>query len=417
MTTHRVNGDRLNQTLQELARIGATDAGGVTRLALTDEDRAGRDLLRQWMEAAGLAVRIDDLGTMTGRRPGRNDALPPAQIGSHIDTVRQGGRYDGALGVLGGLEVIRSLNEAGIETDQPLELINWTNEEGVRFEPAMMASGVVAGRFTIADVYQKTDRNGHTFGDELTRIGYRGDAASRPGPAAAYVELHIEQGPVLESRDAPVGTVEGILGITWIDITVTGHADHAGPSPLSLRHDALLAAGRIVNAVREIAARDGDPVVGTVGRLDVEPNLINVIPGKVTLSADFRHPTERGLDRMVGELETACMRIAKDTATAIDLNRFWSILPTPFDPALLKAVDEATATFGLPAQRLWSGAGHDAKYIAEITPAAMIFVRSQGGLSHCEDEYSAPDDIAAGANVLLGAVLATSTGSGEPNPD
>ena len=405
MTDLRVDGDRLNRSLQELAAIGATPGGGVTRLALTDEDRAGRDLLRQWMADAGLTVRIDDLGTMVGRRPGRQDNLPPVQIGSHIDTVRQGGRYDGALGVLGGLEVIRTLNDTGIATERPVELINWTNEEGVRFEPAMMASGVAAGHFSVEEVYRKTDRDGLKFGEELTRIGYRGEAASRPGPAAAYFELHIEQGPVLESRDAPVGTVEGILGITWIDITVSGHADHAGPSPLSLRHDALLAAARIVTAVREIAAEWGDPVVGTVGRFDVAPNMINVIPGKVTLSVDFRHPHERGLERMVAALEERCVRIATDTGTAIDLNRFWTIAPTAFDPTLIAAVDRATAALGLPPQRLWSGAGHDAKYVAEITPTAMIFVRSRGGLSHCEDEYSSPEDITAGANVLLSAVL------------
>jgi N-carbamoyl-L-amino-acid hydrolase len=404
MKAIRVNARRLHDSLARLAEIGATPGGGVTRLALTDEDKQGRDLLRQWLLDAGLDVRIDDLGNMTGVRPGM-EALPPVLLGSHIDSVVQGGRYDGALGVLGALEVIRTLNDHGIQTRHPIAVVNWTNEEGVRFEPAMTCSGAVAGRFTRDYVYQRTDRQGKRFGDELQRIGYQGEASRRPLPAAAYLELHIEQGPVLDSQDLAVGVVGGIVGITWSEVTIVGQADHAGPTPMHLRRDALAAAAPVISGVERLARECDETAVATVGRLQVEPNVINTIPGRVTFSVDFRHREAAALDRQVERLEALVASVCAERGVQGTVNRFWTSEPTPFDTGIIAAIEAACADLGLPYGRLWSGAGHDAKYLAEVCPSGMIFVRSRGGLSHCEREYSAPEDIEAGANVLLHAAL------------
>jgi beta-ureidopropionase / N-carbamoyl-L-amino-acid hydrolase len=399
----RINAERLHENLRQLARIGATPGGGVTRLALSPEDRTGRDLLRRWMEEAGLHIRVDDFGNMTGRRAGRESGAAVV-MASHIDTVRRGGRYDGAYGVLAALEVMRTLNDAGVTTRRPLELVNWTNEEGVRFEPAMLASGAVAGRFTPEYVYGRTDRDGATFGDELERIGYKGERGNRPGPIAAYLELHIEQGPVLEDAAVPVGVVEGIVGITWSEIIADGRADHAGPSPMPLRRDALVAAARMIAGVEDIA-RAVDGAVGTVGRIAAEPNVINTIPGKVTMSVDLRHPDADTLDHLVAGLEHLANDVAALTGVTVGVNRFWTSEPTPFAPEVVDAVQAAAEEMGIATRRCWSGAGHDAKYIQEIAPSAMIFARSINGLSHCEQEYSTPEDLEAGANVLLRAAL------------
>jgi N-carbamoyl-L-amino-acid hydrolase len=401
----RINGDRLLHRLHDLAQIGGTSGGGVTRLTLTDEDRAGRDQLAAWMRAARLDVRIDDVGNMTGTRPGRTEG-PPVLLGSHIDTVVRGGKFDGALGVLGALEVIETLNDLGIETERPVALVNWTNEEGVRFEPAMTCSGLAAGRFTREELYAKTDRAGLRFEDELRRIGYLGDAANRPLPAAAYLELHIEQGPVLEAAGAPVGVVGGIVGITWNEVTVQGQADHAGPSPMHLRHDALVAAAHIITGVERLAIDQDATAVSTVGRLAIAPNIINTIPGEAVFSVDFRHRDPAVLDAQVRNLENLVERVSAERGVTGTVRRFWTSEPTPFAPEVVDAVRSAVTALGLPVHELWSGAGHDAKYVADVCPAGMIFVRSQGGLSHCETEHSTPDDIIAGTNVLLRAALA-----------
>ena len=398
-----INPARLQASLDEMARIGATPGGGVTRLALSDEDRAGRDLLRTWLEEAGARVRVDEFGNMTGHRPGAEPG-PAVVLASHLDSVRQGGRFDGAYGVLAGLEVLRTLNDHGVTTRRPIEVVNWTNEEGIRFEPAMLASGAVSGRFDPEYVYGRTDRDGLRFGDELRRIGYLGDPASRPGPAAAYLELHIEQGPVLEDANLPVGVVEGIVGITWLNVVVRGRADHAGPSPMPLRADALAAAARLISTVQALALTT-EGAVGTVGRLAVTPNSINTIPGEVVMSVDFRHPSPEILDGLVAKLEAFAADLASETGVEIILDRFWTSEPTPFDPEVVSAVQAASDDLGIPSRRLWSGAGHDAKYAQDIWPSAMIFVRSQGGLSHNEGEFSTPEDLAAGANVLLNAAL------------
>ncbi len=400
----RINSERLHKRLRTLAQIGATAGGGVTRLALSDEDKAGRDLLKTWMVEAGLEVSVDDVGTMVGRRPGI-EAGPPVLLGSHLDSVVRGGNFDGPLGVLGALEVIRTLNDHGITTRRPIAVVNWTNEEGVRFEPAMMCSGVAAGRFDRAYVYERTDREGKRFEDELRRIGYQGDEVHRPLPAAAYLELHIEQGPVLDTEDVPVGVVEGITGITWLDVTIEGQADHAGPSPMRLRHDALAAAAPIISGVERLVLEQDDIAVATVGRLIVEPNVINTIPGKVVFSVDFRHPDPAVLEAQVERLESLVADVARERGVHANIRRFWTSEPTPFNPDVIATVISAVESLGFPVRRLWSGAGHDAKYVADVCPAGMIFVRSRAGLSHCEAEYSDPADVEAGVNVLLGAAL------------
>jgi beta-ureidopropionase / N-carbamoyl-L-amino-acid hydrolase len=406
-----INAHRLHESLRQLARIGATPGGGVTRLALSSEDRSARDLLRRWMEEAGLRVRVDDFGNITGRRAG-SESGKAVLMASHIDTVRRGGCYDGAYGVLAGLEVMRTLNDAGVTTRRPLELVNWTNEEGVRFEPAMLASGAVAGRFTPEYVYGRTDRDGATFGDELERIGYKGDRDNRPGPVAAYLELHVEQGPVLEDAGIPVGVVDGIVGITWSEIIIEGRADHAGPSPMPLRRDALVAAARMIAGVDDIA-RSIEGAVGTVGRIAAEPNVINTIPGKVTMSVDLRHPDSATLDRLVAGLERLASDVAALTGVTVAVNRFWTSEPTPFAAEIVGAVETAAAEMGISTRRFWSGAGHDAKYMQDVAPSAMIFARSVNGLSHCEQEYSTPEDLEAGANVLLRAALSLTGIEGE----
>ena len=399
-----INPDRLHAAIAELARIGATDGGGVTRLALTDEDRQARDLLCKWLADLGLAPRIDDVGNISAVRPGRESA-PPVLLGSHIDTVVRGGRFDGALGVLGALEVIRTLNDHNIETRLPIGLVNWTNEEGVRFEPAMTCSGVATGRFTAEYVADRTDRAGLRFGDELERIGYRGDASNRPLPASAYLELHIEQGPVLESLQLPVGVVGGIVGITWNEVTVSGQADHAGPSPMHLRRDALAATAEIILGVEQIAKRRDETAVATVGRIEAQPNVINTIPGLVRFSVDFRHADPAVLEMQVQALHELVSDVAERRAIETTIERFWTSEPTPFDQGVLDAVRSAAEALGIETGELWSGAGHDAKYLADACPSGMIFVRSRGGLSHCEAEYSDPADIEHGVNVLLNAAI------------
>lgn len=407
----RVDVTWLLGAIEEFAAIGATPGGGVTRLALSDEDREARDRLAALMRKAGLIVRIDDFGNMTGRRPGTSDG-PPVQLGSHLDTVRDGGRFDGALGVLAALEIVRTMEAARIETRLPIEIVNWTNEEGVRFEPGMMGSGAATGRFAREWVDARADRDGLTFGAELERIHYRGTARDRPAKPAAYLELHIEQGPTLDEAGLPVGIVEGIVGITWLNLVVEGRADHAGPSPMPTRRDALVAAAALISKVQRVALVMGEPAVGTVGRLDVEPNVINTIPGKVTMSVDFRHPTSEGLDQMVAEVEATVRLIQAEGGVIVAVDRFVTNEPTPFDADIMSTIAHAAAALGLPERRLWSGAGHDAKYAADVSPAGMIFVRSRGGVSHSEREWSDPADIEAGANVLLLATLALANEGG-----
>ncbi len=401
--TISIDSERLQASLAEFAQVGATPGGGVTRLAMSEEDRQARDLLRQHMTEAGLAVRVDDIGNITGRRNGK-EAGPAVLLGSHLDTVERGGRYDGALGVLGALEVVRTLNDHDLATHLPIEVVNWTDEEGARFQPANMASGIMAGAFTPHDFYERRDREGVRFLDELQRHGYLGEIGRRPGPAAAYLELHIEQGPALEAAGLPVGVVEGVVGIIWSRVTIAGQANHVGTTPMTLRHDALAAAAHLIAAVE---ALDGETpgAVASVGKLTLEPNNPGVIPGRVECIVDFCHQDEAILETMTAAFQRVTDNLSRDRGVAITIERLWTSSPAPFPASMVDLVADACQQAGVPAMRLWSGAGHDAMYMQRACPTGMIFVRSAGGLSHSEAEYSTPDDLAAGTNVLLQATL------------
>jgi len=400
----QVNEARLRQTLERLAEIGATPGGGVTRLALSDEDRAARDLLAAWMADAGLAVRVDDVGNLYGHRPGTTPQAAPVLFGSHLDTVIRGGRFDGALGVAAALEVVRSLQDAGVRTARPLVVVNWTNEEGVRFQPGMLGSGVVAGRFDRAFADSRTDATGVTFGEALERIGYRGAAADRVSRFAAYLELHIEQGPRLEDAGAAIGAVEGIDGIVWSRYTLTGRAGHAGTTPMDRRRDALLAAaGRVVAAAR-LPEELGGNVRATVGALTVLPGAVNVIPGQVTFTLDLRAPDRETLEAAATAFHTGTEALTGRGYT-VHHERLQFTEPTRFPPAMVERVEVAARRRGLGVLRLTSGAGHDAKYMADLEPTAMIFVPCRGGVSHAEDEFVSWGSAAQGAQVLLDLVL------------
>lgn len=398
-----IDSERLQASLAEFAAIGGTPGGGVTRLAMSEEDRRARDLLRQRMAEAGLAVRIDDLGNIVGRREGTEPGLPLI-LGSHLDTVERGGRYDGVFGVLGALEVVRHLNDAGQTTRFPLEVVNWTDEEGARFQPANMSSGIMAGAFTPDELYERRDRDGVRFLDELQRHGYKGEIANRPGPATAYLELHIEQGPALEAAGLPVGIVEGVVGMIWSKVTIAGQANHVGTTPMALRQDALAAAACLISAV-EVMGRQTPGAVATVGMLSLKPNNPGVIPGLVECIVDCCHQVETTLEAMATEVRRIADELEAQRGVTITIERLWTSRPAPFPASMVDLVANACRRTGVPAMRLWSGAGHDAMYMQRVCPTGMIFVRSQGGLSHSEAEYSTPDDLAAGTNVLVQAVL------------
>jgi beta-ureidopropionase / N-carbamoyl-L-amino-acid hydrolase len=396
----RIDRARLAESMDTLGKIGETPRGGLHRVALTDEDRRGRDLLVRWMTEAGLRVRVDRMGNIFGERPGM-EPRSPVLMGSHADSVPTGGKYDGQLGVLCALEVIRTLNDARARTLHPVGLVIFTNEEGARFQPAMIGSGVMAGKIALEDAYNARDRDGLRLGDELERIGYLGPEPCVPRPMRAYLELHIEQGPILEEERIPLGVVEGIVAIAWSRVTLHGVQDHAGPTPMRIRHDALVAAAEIVGAVRSIPRRIGGDFVATVGRLDVAPSIPNAIPGRVTLSVDLRDPKESNLDRALSMLDQAVRAAAKREGVRAEIEHYWRVPRTPFDAQVVGAVEEAARTLGCGHRRILSGAGHDAQYMATICPTGMIFVPSRGGRSHCEEEFTGLDDIEHGANALL----------------
>jgi N-carbamoyl-L-amino-acid hydrolase len=403
-----VNGERLWASLMELARIGATEKGGVCRLAASDLDAEARRLFIRWCEEAGCTVAVDRIGNIFARRPGRNPALPPVMAGSHLDTQPTGGRFDGAYGVMAGLEVLRSLNDLGYETEAPLEIVAWTNEEGSRFSPAMVGSGAFTGVFKLDDALSTRDNNapGLTLGGELERIGFAGPAPVGGRPVAAYFEAHIEQGPILEAAGLPVGIVTGAQGQRWYEVTVTGQEAHAGPTPMPRRRDALVGAARMIGHAHAPYA------CATVGFVQVSPNSRNTIPGRVFFTVDFRHPEDAVLSQMDKELRAACDAAAASQQLAAAVEEFWYFPPTPFDPTLVAAVREAARAQGYKHQDIVSGAGHDAVYMARVTPSAMIFVPCVGGISHNEIEDAKPLDLTAGCNVLLNAVLEAAAGPG-----
>jgi len=399
-----IDPERLWQTIMETARIGATSKGGICRLALTDLDRQVRDWFIARCREAGCSVSFDDMGNIFARRPGRNPSLPPIAIGSHLDTQPTGGKYDGIIGVLAGLEVLRALNEAGVETEAPIEVINWTNEEGSRFAPAMLASGVFAGAFTRDWALARADRNGETFGAALDAIGYRGEAPCGEHPLSAHFELHIEQGPILEDEGKTIGVVTGVQGMRWYEVTVTGREGHAGATPMRLRQDALLCAARMIQSVEAIAQAHAPDAVGTVGLIENRPNSRNVVPGDVFFTVDLRYPDDAVLEVMERAMHEAFARDAGGLPLSIE--RVWNNPAIIFHPDCVGAVRDAAAALGFPTREIVSGAGHDSAYTARVVPTSMIFVPCAGGLSHNEAESAEKEDVAAGAAVLLRAVLA-----------
>ena len=405
MNDIRINGSRLWASLMELAQIGATAKGGVKRLALTDLDRQGRDLVVKWGVDAGMAITVDQIGNVFMRREGRNPALPPVMTGSHIDTQPTGGKFDGNYGVLAGLEVVRTLNDAGIETEAPIEVAFWTNEEGSRFVPVMMGSGVFCGAFTLETAYAAKDTEGLTVKDEVARIGYLGEQVPGQHPIGAYFETHIEQGPVLEDADKVIGVVPAVMGLSWYDCVVTGMEAHAGPTPMGLRRDALQVATVIMQEVVAIANRYPPYGRGTVGMVQVFPNSRNVIPGEVKFSIDLRNVNDALLNTMHEEMLAFVDKVRADSGLGISVERVSYYPPCPFHPDCVGAVRKATAALGYSTMDVVSGAGHDAIYAARLAPAGMIFVPCKDGISHNEIEDARADHLEAGCNVLLLAML------------
>jgi beta-ureidopropionase / N-carbamoyl-L-amino-acid hydrolase len=401
----RIDGQRLWDSLMELAKIGATPKGGVCRLTLTDLDRQGRDLVTRWAREAGLTVTIDKIGNGFMRRPGRDDSLPPIIAGSHIDTQPTGGKFDGNYGVLAGLEVVRTLNDHGIQTEAPIEVAFWTNEEGSRFVPVMMGSGVFAGAFTLEHAYAATDTEGKSVQEELERIGYIGTEEPGLHAIGTYFETHIEQGPVLEDNDKTIGVVTGVLGIRWYDCVVTGMEAHAGPTPMALRKDALQVATKLMQEVVACAHRHPPHGRGTVGMVHVHPNSRNVIPGRVKFSIDLRNATDALCAAMDADIRAVAARIAAETGLSITIEQVSDYPAQPFHADCIAAVQRAADRLGYSNMPAVSGAGHDAVYMARLAPAGMIFIPCKDGISHNEIEDAKPEHITAGANVLLHAML------------
>jgi N-carbamoyl-L-amino-acid hydrolase len=405
-TNLKIDGDRLWQSLMEMARIGATEKGGNSRLALTDLDKQGRELFIAWAQQAGCAIGVDRMGNIFARRPGRNDALAPVVTGSHLDTQPTGGRFDGVFGVLAGLEVVRALNDAKFETEAPIEVVVWTNEEGSRFPPPMIGSGVFAGVFDLDYGLNRPDLEGKTIGAELERIGFAGDLPCGGRKVGAYFEAHIEQGPILEAEAKTVGVVTGAQGQRWYEITVTGQEAHAGPTPMNRRKDALVGSARMIDAVNRIGHDHAPYACATVGFIQSSPNSRNTIPGKVFFTVDFRHPDDATLTAMDKDLRAACAEIAASIGLSAEVKEFWYFPPTPFDAHCVAAVRSAVARAGYPHMDIISGAGHDAVYMARVAPTAMVFVPCENGISHNEVENARPEDLAAGCDVLLQAIVA-----------
>ncbi len=408
-----INGERLWQSLMELARLGATAKGGVCRLALSDLDRQARDLFVRWCEEAGCSVSIDGVGNIFARRAGRNPQLPPVMTGSHIDTQPTGGKFDGCFGVLAGLEVLRTLNDLGVQTEAPLEVVVWTNEEGSRFAPCMMGSGVFAGKFTLEETLAKRDAAGVTVGEALNAIGYAGPRAVTGHAVGAYFEAHIEQGPILEDQGKTIGVVLGALGQKWFDLNLRGVEAHAGPTPMHLRKDALVGAAAVVAAVNRVALEHQPHACGTVGCLQAYPGSRNVIPGEVRMTLDFRHLEPARLDSMIAEVRGVVETTCAQHGLSFELTPTADFPPLYFDPGCVEAVRGAAQGLGLTHMDIVSGAGHDAIFLAELGPAGMIFVPCEGGISHNEIENAAPTDLAAGCAVLLRAMLAASVALAE----
>ncbi len=403
----RINADRLWESLMEMAKIGPGVAGGNNRQTLTDEDSEGRRLFQNWCEAAGLEMGVDEMGTMFARREGTDPDALPVYVGSHLDTQPTGGKYDGVLGVLGGLELIRTLNDLGIKTRHPIVVTNWTNEEGTRFAPAMLASGVFAGEHTLDWAYAREDAKGKTFGEELERIGWKGEEKVGARKMHAFFELHIEQGPILEAEGKDIGVVTHGQGLWWLQVTLTGKDSHTGSTPMPMRRNAGLGMARITELVHEIAMSHQPAAVGAIGHCDVYPNSRNVIPGRVVFTIDFRSPDQETLDAMKARLEAEAPKIAEELGLGIEIEPVGHFDPVTFDKGCVTAVREAAERLGYSHRDIVSGAGHDACWVNRVAPTAMVMCPCVDGLSHNEAEEISKDWAAAGADVLFHAVVET----------
>jgi len=402
----QINADRLWDSIMEMAKIDATEKGGNCRLALSDGDKAGRDLFVSWCEDAGMTCTVDKMGNIFARRPGSDPDAPPVSTGSHLDTQPTGGKFDGVYGVLAGLEVARTLNEAGIKTRAPLEVICWTNEEGARFAPAMVGSGVFAGAFDLAYGHGQKDVDGKTMGEELARIGYLGPEEPGGHKLGAHFEAHIEQGPILEAKKKPVGVVTGVQGIRWYDVTIKGMEAHAGPTPMDMRHDAMVGAAELIMQLDANALAEGPHGRTTSKVTHCNPaNTRNTIAADVAMTIDIRHPEAEAFARLDVALRKAAETIARSRKVEIAVDEIWVSPPVAFDPDCVGAVRRATDLLGYENMEMVSGAGHDSVYVSRVAPTAMIFVPCEGGISHNEIENAAKDDLEAGCNVLLHAML------------
>jgi N-carbamoyl-L-amino-acid hydrolase len=401
----RVNGQRLWDSLMEMGKIGGTPKGGCKRLTLTDVDKQGRELFRSWCETAGLTVKIDEMGNMFAWRAGVDNSLAPVLMGSHLDTQPTGGKFDGVLGVLGALEVVRSLNDLKIRTRRPVVVANWTNEEGSRFAPAMVSSGVFAGVYTKDFAYSRLDPEGKELGAELERIGFRGEEPIGGWPLHAYFELHIEQGPILDAEGYDVGIVTDGQGQRWYEIRLFGFESHAGSTPMPRRKDALLGAARIVELVNKIGLSKAPLGVSTCGMLNPYPNSRNVIPGEVFLACEFRHPNDETLADMDAQLTAGVEEITKAIGLTYEKKQVFYYAPVPFDKDCIAAVRRAADHFGYSHRDIVAGAGHDACYLSRVTPTSMVFTPCVDGVSHNESEDIKPEWATAGANVLMHAAL------------
>ncbi|RWP61346.1 Zn-dependent hydrolase [Mesorhizobium sp.] len=403
----RINSDRLWDSIMEMAKIGPGVAGGNNRQTLTDADGEGRQLFKRWCEAAGLEMGLDEMGTMFARREGTEPDLPPVYVGSHLDTQPTGGKYDGVLGVLGGLEIVRSLNELGIKTKHPIVVTNWTNEEGARFAPAMMASGVFAGVLDQADVYEHVDKDGKKFGEELERIGWKGSEKVGERKIHAFFELHIEQGPILEDEGIDIGVVTHGQGLKWLQVTLTGKEAHTGSTPMPKRRNAGLGMARVIELVHEIAMDYQPDAVGAVGHMEVYPNSRNIIAGRTMFTIDIRSPEKEVLDAMDGRIREGIDTICEALDIKYQIDQVGHFDPVTFDAGCVKAVRDAAERLGYTHRNIVSGAGHDACWINRVAPTAMVMCPCVDGLSHNEAEEITKEWAAAGADVLFHAVVET----------
>ena len=402
----RVDGQRLWDSIMAIGEIGPGEHGGSCRLALTDADRDGRDLFIRWCKEIGCSITIDDMGNIFARRDGRNNELAPIVAGSHLDTQPHGGKFDGIYGVLAALEAVRTLHDNNVTTQAPVEIVVWTNEEGSRFAPAMISSGVYAGLFEKDYAWSITDSDGKRQGDELKRIDYMGELPCGSNPIGALLEAHIEQGPILEADNHQIGIVIGGQGQRWYDVTIKGQDSHAGSTPMHGRRDALVAAAEIITMVQALALEFAPQAVSTVGEMVVKPNSRNTIPGEVYFTVDIRNPEEQVLAKMNEQLKARVFAIVEKHGVECELKEIWDKAPVKFDPDCIAAVAAATNSLGYSNQQMVSGAGHDACQICLVAPTSMIFVPCAGGLSHNEQESAEPADLEAGCNVLLHAMLA-----------